>query len=705
LRTVRNKKIALLLVLAMLATMVMVAPASAEGQPIKFANAFKIIDDIDNQTVGWFSIAPDDHKLIDAANWKTYVTIDFSSGAEWRTQPADSAAVTALISGFAGTATKVASDDDSLQFSVTHTAAVDGFSFQPTALDIASGTSGDVTATVTLQALDNNDNQVWTQTGTVVLAKVGDAKATVTAKTAKKISGAGLAVKGADIEVTENEPDVLDIGDTVTLTIATSGVTWVAGVNGQTIGSGTAGLSVLPAVRTDSKTVTFTVNGDSDGIGGKLTVDLDTTGYLDVAPGVSGDIVITVASSDSALKDTDVVVATTGAGSFTVTPKDVTDREGFPGKAGVTIGDLKVEANFAGAWASNGSITFTLKNAKWTAAGGAVAGFTEGSMYGDDRSIWYSVTGAPATEVTFDLPTINLDASASGDIVVVVGGTAGPSGEYVVGKVIPAATVEAAKPAVKVNSLDQAAGDIKITEAKKTAFTVAEDLVITLPNGIYFSKNPKVYLNGDEKTVTWGTSPQGKSVATIPGATLTQDTAKLDVVEIKGVAYDVDSRFAAKDIVVELSGKFLSGTGGSTKTLATVANAVGESANSGAGSFVVGSTTYKKNGVDVTMDVAPYISGGRTFLPMRFVANAMGVSDSNILWDDVAKTVTLIKGDKVVQVKIGSKAMLINGAAITMDVAPEIKGGRTMLPLRFIANAFGATVTWDAATQTAGFSF
>ena len=46
-------------------------------------------------------------------------------------------------------------------------------------------------------------------------------------------------------------------------------------------------------------------------------------------------------------------------------------------------------------------------------------------------------------------------------------------------------------------------------------------------------------------------------------------------------------------------------------------------------------------------------------------------------------TVTLIKGDRVIQVKIKSKVMLINGASITMDVAPEIKSGRTMreLPL------------------------
>jgi hypothetical protein len=44
--------------------------------------------------------------------------------------------------------------------------------------------------------------------------------------------------------------------------------------------------------------------------------------------------------------------------------------------------------------------------------------------------------------------------------------------------------------------------------------------------------------------------------------------------------------------------------------------------------------------------------------------------------------------------------MLVNGVAVTMDVAPEIKDGRTMLPLRFLGNAFGVTTNWDAAVNT-----
>jgi len=159
----------------------------------------------------------------------------------------------------------------------------------------------------------------------------------------------------------------------------------------------------------------------------------------------------------------------------------------------------------------------------------------------------------------------------------------------------------------------------------------------------------------------------------------------------------------SSDIALELCGAYLvSANAGSlnTKTIFKVANAVGVSATKRAASFVIGSTEYTVNGNTMQMDVAPFIKDGRTFLPVRYVAMALGVSDANIIWDGVNETVTLLKGDKVVQLKIGSKTMLVNGVSITMDVSAEIVSDRTMLPFRSIAQALGATVGWDEVTQT-----
>ncbi len=116
--------------------------------------------------------------------------------------------------------------------------------------------------------------------------------------------------------------------------------------------------------------------------------------------------------------------------------------------------------------------------------------------------------------------------------------------------------------------------------------------------------------------------------------------------------------------------------------------------------FTIGSTQYVDDQQVIQMDVAPYIKDNRTFLPVRFVANALGVPDFDILYNPASQRVILIKGNSIIQLTIGNNLMLVNGATITMDVAPEITAGRTCLPIAWIAQAFGTSVTWDATTQT-----
>ena len=64
-------------------------------------------------------------------------------------------------------------------------------------------------------------------------------------------------------------------------------------------------------------------------------------------------------------------------------------------------------------------------------------------------------------------------------------------------------------------------------------------------------------------------------------------------------------------------------------------------------------------------------------------------------------TATAAPTTTVVKLTIGQTTGYINGAAKTLDAAPIIRESRTMLPVRFVAEAFGATVGWDGATSTA----
>ena len=70
----------------------------------------------------------------------------------------------------------------------------------------------------------------------------------------------------------------------------------------------------------------------------------------------------------------------------------------------------------------------------------------------------------------------------------------------------------------------------------------------------------------------------------------------------------------------------------------------------------------------------------------------------------LAMTFSAAADGTVVQLTIGSTTAYVNGQAVTLDVAPVIEGGRTLMPLRFIAEAVGAEVAWDGATSTATFT-
>ena len=113
-------------------------------------------------------------------------------------------------------------------------------------------------------------------------------------------------------------------------------------------------------------------------------------------------------------------------------------------------------------------------------------------------------------------------------------------------------------------------------------------------------------------------------------------------------------------------------------------------------SFVIDSVHYTSNGVRMTMDVAPYIKSGRTYLPVRYVGEALG---AEVGWEDSTSSVTLAKDGIFITLRIGSRTMTVNGQASSMDVAPELTAGRTCLPIRFVAEALGQTVGWDATNN------
>jgi len=98
-----------------------------------------------------------------------------------------------------------------------------------------------------------------------------------------------------------------------------------------------------------------------------------------------------------------------------------------------------------------------------------------------------------------------------------------------------------------------------------------------------------------------------------------------------------------------------------------------------------------------TFDVMPVIIDGRTLVPMRGIFEALG---AEVGWDDATKTVTGTTSKVTVKLQIGSKLAVVNKEAKALDVAAQIIEGRTMVPVRFIAESLGCKVDWDGNTKT-----
>jgi hypothetical protein len=73
---------------------------------------------------------------------------------------------------------------------------------------------------------------------------------------------------------------------------------------------------------------------------------------------------------------------------------------------------------------------------------------------------------------------------------------------------------------------------------------------------------------------------------------------------------------------------------------------------------------------------------------------------STVSWFAQTKSVTIVLGTTTIGLQIGNKTAVINGKAIALDAAPYIKNSRTMVPLRVISESFGGDVAWDPALRT-----
>ena len=118
--------------------------------------------------------------------------------------------------------------------------------------------------------------------------------------------------------------------------------------------------------------------------------------------------------------------------------------------------------------------------------------------------------------------------------------------------------------------------------------------------------------------------------------------------------------------------------------------------------FIIGNEMYYVGTVPYKMDSKPYINGnGRTMIPLRAAANALGISDNDIRWieDDSFRGVIINQNGKIIKIPSGENYVEVNGVKYNDDSSAEIVSGRIFLPVRSLSNALGIddkNIKWDS---------
>ncbi len=95
----------------------------------------------------------------------------------------------------------------------------------------------------------------------------------------------------------------------------------------------------------------------------------------------------------------------------------------------------------------------------------------------------------------------------------------------------------------------------------------------------------------------------------------------------------------------------------------------------------------------LALDPPPVMQGGSVLVPLRGIFEAMQAS---VKFDSATRTITAVKGATTVTLTLGSSTAHVNGRPVQLSAPAQSLGGSTFVPLRFIGEAFGATVKWDA---------
>lgn len=102
------------------------------------------------------------------------------------------------------------------------------------------------------------------------------------------------------------------------------------------------------------------------------------------------------------------------------------------------------------------------------------------------------------------------------------------------------------------------------------------------------------------------------------------------------------------------------------------------------------------DGEILVSDTPPIVENGRTLVPLRAIFEKL---NAEVVWDGNEQKVTANKEGIDLILYIGKTTAYVNGVAIILDVPPKILNNRTLVPIRFVSESFGAEVGWNGTDR------
>lgn len=108
--------------------------------------------------------------------------------------------------------------------------------------------------------------------------------------------------------------------------------------------------------------------------------------------------------------------------------------------------------------------------------------------------------------------------------------------------------------------------------------------------------------------------------------------------------------------------------------------------------FTIGRSDVWKEQKILQTNSVPFINNNRSYLPLRFLARAMGYL---VEWDEETFTATLRQGSTAVEIPLRKNIMYINNRKVYLQDPVIIRENRSYIPVRAVAEALGCAVYWN----------